>query len=165
MDCILFRHGIAVDREEWDGQEAKRPLTPKGVDKTRAAAEGLARLDLTPTHLVASPLVRALETAKIIRDVLKLHDDVQRSELLLPDASPDQLVKWLASLPHQACVLCVGHEPNMGQSAAFMLFGAPAPGLSLKKAGACAIRFDGGPKSGKGMLRWWLMPSQLRAMR
>ncbi|HJU05149.1 MAG TPA: histidine phosphatase family protein [Nitrospiraceae bacterium] len=165
MDCILFRHGIAVERDEWDGQEAKRPLTPRGIEKTQDAADGLARLEIMPTHLIVSPLVRALETAKIICDVLKFKDDVQRCEALLPDASPSQLIKWLAALPADARVICVGHEPNLGQSAAWMLVGAPAPGLSLKKAGACAIRFENEPKRGAGQLRWWLMPSQLRAMR
>jgi phosphohistidine phosphatase len=165
MDCILFRHGIAVDREEWDGQEAKRPLTSKGAQKTREAAAGLAQLDFEPTHLVSSPLVRALETAEIIRTALKIRAEVQRCEALLPDASPPQLVSWLAGLPGKACVICVGHEPNLGQAASFLLFGKIALGLSLKKAGACAIRFTDGPKSGEGVLRWWLTPSQLRAMR
>jgi phosphohistidine phosphatase len=45
-----------------------------------------------------------------------------------------------------------------------MLFGGPASGLALKKAGACAIRFEDGPKPGEGLLRWWLTPSQLRAL-
>ena len=26
MDCILLRHGIAVERDEWEGTDADRPL-------------------------------------------------------------------------------------------------------------------------------------------
>jgi len=58
MDCILLRHGIAVDREDWKGQEAQRPLTPKGTEKTREVVSGLCRLGLAPTHLFSSPFVR-----------------------------------------------------------------------------------------------------------
>ncbi len=164
MECILFRHGIAVDREEWEGQEDHRPLTPKGVEKTREAAVGLSCSDVVPSHLVSSPFVRALDTAKILREVFKFHDDVQLCDALLPDASPDQLVTWLAGLPKDACALCVGHEPNLGEAAGFMLSGSTASGFSLKKAGAGAIWFDEKPKPGEGVLRWWLMPSQLRMM-
>jgi len=30
MDCVLIRHGIAVEPEEWEGSEENRPLTEKG---------------------------------------------------------------------------------------------------------------------------------------
>jgi len=164
MDCLLFRHGIAVEREDWDGQEAERPLTPKGAEKARQAAVGLRRLDIAPTHVLSSPLTRALETAKLVGEVFKLAD-VKVCDELLPDAPPDKLFPLMASLPPDACAICVGHEPHLGLAAGFMLFGRPAPGLSLKKAGACCIRFEDGPKAGKGALRWWLTPDQLRKLR
>jgi hypothetical protein len=46
-----------------------------------------------------------------------------------------------------------------------MLFGKPAAGLTLKKAGACLIRFAEGAKPGRGVLEWWLTAGQLRALR
>jgi phosphohistidine phosphatase len=58
MECILFRHGIAVERADWDGEESLRPLTPKGAEKTREAAAGLLRLELEPGYLWTSPLAR-----------------------------------------------------------------------------------------------------------
>ena len=30
MQCILVRHGIAVEPDEWEGVEENRPLTEKG---------------------------------------------------------------------------------------------------------------------------------------
>lgn len=56
MDCLLFRHGIAVDREDWDGPEPERPLTAKGAERTRQAAKGLARLDVVPTQILVQPV-------------------------------------------------------------------------------------------------------------
>lgn len=162
MECILFRHGIAMDREEWDGPDSQRPLTAKGAEKTRQAAEGLDRVKLAPTHVLSSPFLRAKETAKLVRDAFRLRGELQLCDELLPDSPPDKLLVLLNSLPEHACVICVGHEPHLGEAAGLMLFGEPVPALSFKKAGACSIRFDAAPKAGRGTLRWWLTPSQLR---
>ena len=165
MDCVLFRHGIAMDREDWTGQEAQRPLTSKGTEKTREVVSALSRLGLAPTHLLSSPFVRALDTVKLVREVFRMRAEVMLCDELLPDAPPDKLFPVLASLPEDACVVCVGHEPNLGQAAGFMLAGKPVAGLSLKKAGVCCIRFENVPRAGEGILRWWMLPSQLRKLR
>lgn len=165
MECILFRHGIAVERDEWDGEESLRPLTPKGVERTREAAAGLLRLELEPGYLWSSPLTRAFDTAKIIRLMLRLQIELQVSEALLPEAPPHELLTLLSSVPSDATVICVGHEPHLGETAGLLLFGKPAAGLSLKKAGACCLRFRETPKAGRAELRWWMGPSQLRSLR
>lgn len=165
MECILFRHGIAVERADWDGEEGLRPLTPKGVEKTREAAAGLRRLELEPGFLWTSPLTRAFDTAKIIRQMLSPRLELQAQEALLPEASPDKLLSLLMSLPSDATVICVGHEPHLGETAGLLLFGKPAAGLSFKKSGACCLRFRETPKAGRAELRWWMGPSQLRSLR
>jgi phosphohistidine phosphatase len=164
MECILFRHGIAMEREEWEGPDSQRPLTAKGAEKTREAAAGMLCLDVQPTHVMSSPYVRAKETAKLVQQVLKLKGDIQVHDELVPDASPDKILALFNGLPADACVICVGHEPHLGEAAGFLLCGAPLPGLSLKKAGACAFSFSGAPKGGRGVLKWWLTPSQLRTL-
>jgi phosphohistidine phosphatase len=165
MDCLLFRHGIAMDREDWDGPEAQRPLTSKGVEKTREVVAGLLTLGIIPTHVFSSPFTRALETARIVRDTSRLRGEVQIVDELLPDAPPDKLFPILGSLPEHSRIVCVGHEPHLGEAAGVMVFGKPAGGLSLKKAGVCCVRFEHAPRPGQGMLRWWLTPSQLRRLR
>jgi len=165
MECILFRHGIAVERDEWDGEESLRPLTTKGADKTREAAAGLLRMELEPAYLWTSPLARAFDTAKIIRQLLCPRTELQAQEALLPEASPDKLLTLLVSLPSDATVICVGHEPNLGEIAGTFLFGKPVTGMSLKKAGACCLRFRETPRAGRAELRWWMGPSQLRSLR
>jgi phosphohistidine phosphatase len=164
METILFRHGIAVDRENWDGPDSERPLTTKGADKTRQAAAGLLKLSVTPTHVLTSPYVRARETARLVRDRLKCPQDIQVCDELLPTAPPDKLLVLLGSLPQDTCVICVGHEPHLGEAAGLILFGEPVLGLSLKKAGACCVFFDAAPRAAKGVLEWWLTPSQLRTL-
>lgn len=165
MDCILLRHGIAVACEDWNGPESERPLTKEGIQKTRKAIAGLKQLGITPTHLLSSPFTRAFETAKIVAETFHLGQNIQVCEELLFDRSPADLFPVLGKFSEPSCVICVGHEPHLGQTAAMMIFGKKAEGLSLKKAGACGITFEGKPNVGGGMLRWWLTPSQLRQIR
>jgi phosphohistidine phosphatase len=164
MECILFRHGIAVEPQEWDGPEARRPLTAKGAEKVREAAEGLIRLDIQPTHVVSSPFQRTGQTAQILREVLRFSPEMIRWNELLSDAPPLLLFERLAKLPKDACVLCVGHEPHLSAAAGLMIAAGPVAGLVFKKGGACSIRFETTVKPGEGLLRWWLMPMQLRAL-
>jgi phosphohistidine phosphatase len=164
MECILFRHGIALDRRRWDGQEALRPLTPDGKKKTRRAVAGLRQLGVAPTHLFSSPLARALQTARLVQETFRFREKIRMHDALLPDAPPDKLMAMLATLPDDACAICVGHEPHLGAAASVMLFGKANGGLALKKAGSCSVRFAEKPKAGRGTLNWWLMPSQLRSL-
>jgi phosphohistidine phosphatase len=164
MDAILLRHGIAINPEDWPGPDAERPLTNGGVQKTREALRGLFALDIRPTHIVASPYVRAAETAALAREVLRVRGEVLTQGELTPDADPAKLFAILGGLPADACVLCVGHEPHLSAVAGLMLIGEPASTLAMKKAGACCFRFDDAPTAGRGMLRWWMMPNQLRRL-
>jgi hypothetical protein len=45
-----------------------------------------------------------------------------------------------------------------------MLAGKPSTAFPFKKAGACMIELASPPKIGRGVLRWWLEPGQLRAL-
>jgi phosphohistidine phosphatase len=164
MDCLLVRHGIAVEPQEWDGPEARRPLTAKGAEKVREAAEGLVRLDIQPTHVAASPFTRTRQTAEILREALRFSPEMIRWNELLSDAPPHLLFERLAKMPKDACVLCVGHEPHLSAAAGLMIAGGPVSGLVFKKGGACFMHFEGMVKPGEASLRWWLMPMQLRAL-
>jgi phosphohistidine phosphatase len=164
MVCLLLRHGIAVERDEWEGAEADRPLTEQGAKRVAQVAAGLNRLGVQPTHVLSSPLIRAIETAKIVHRSLRVRSAVQIVDELLPDAPPDRFLSILHDLPPDAWVLCIGHEPQLGMAASFMLSGRATASFPMKKAGACLIELSLPVKSGRGVLRWWLTPSQLREM-
>ncbi len=164
MDCMLLRHGIAVERDEWEGPDADRPLTERGAKRVAQVAAGLKWLDVQPTHVLSSSLIRAIETAKIVHRSLRVRSAVHIVNELLPDAPPDRLLSILHDLQSESCVLCVGHEPQLGVVASVMLAGKPSTAFSFKKAGACLIELSIPAKPGRGVLRWWLTPDQLRAM-
>ena len=162
MDCILIRHGIAVQREEWEGSDAERPLTEKGAKRMAQVAAGLKWLEVQPTHILSSPLLRAVETAKILQAVFSLRSAVRRVEELVPDAAPERMLQLLHELPAKSCVLCVGHEPHLSLAASVMLTGKPSAAFPFKKGGACLMELPGSPNPGHAILRWWMEPGQLR---
>ena len=164
MDCLLMRHGIAVERDEWHGADGDRPLTERGAKRVVQAVGGLGRLGVQPTHVLSSPLTRAIETAKIAHSSLRVRSAIQIVDALLPDASPNQLLSILRDLPPESCVLCIGHEPQLGMTACVLLTGRATTSFPLKKAGACLIELPIPVKLGRGVLRWWLTSNQLRAM-
>lgn len=164
MDCILVRHGIAVEPDEWEGTEENRPLTEKGKRRARQAAEGLVALNCEPTHLFTSPFVRAYDTARLLRAVICPHLKLETREELAVGAEPERLIGLFRTLPTDAVVVCVGHEPQLGEVASLLLCGKASSNFPLKKAGAALVKSEGGLNPGQGRLCWWLQPMQLRAI-
>ena len=164
MDCVFLRHGIAVEREEWNGKDVDRPLTEEGMRRVRQVAAGLRRLAVRPTVIYASPARRAADTAQVLHDLLAKPSHMELREELLPDASPTDLVRLLLGRSSESCVICVGHEPQLGMAAGVLLSGRASDSFPLKKAGACLIELSIPVKPGQSLLRWWLTPGQLRAM-
>jgi phosphohistidine phosphatase len=164
MDCLFFRHGIAIERQEWSGQDEDRPLTDKGAARTRESGKGLLTLRIRPTHILSSPLTRARETAAILQSLIRSKPKIRICTELDPTAAPGTLFSLLNALPSDAVVLCIGHEPHLSLAAGILFTGKPCSGLSLKKAGACLIHLDESVKPAAGRLEWWLTAAQLRAL-
>ena len=71
MHLYLVRHGIAMDREDPNcPPDTERPLTPKGMKRTHAAALGLHALKIHPDAVLTSPWLRAVQTAEIFCEVM-----------------------------------------------------------------------------------------------
>jgi phosphohistidine phosphatase len=164
MRLVLFRHGPAGERDSarWP-DDGKRPLTAKGVLKTRQAARGLVRIERGISLLLTSPLVRAAETAQVLKDALGDKARIVTLDELSPGGSNRALIAQLADLPQTRSVVLIGHEPGLGKLAALLALGSGTTGeIKLKKAGACALRFDGPARAGAGDLVW-LMSRRLLA--
>src|SRR6266849_8045526 len=107
MELVFLRHGLAVDREEWKGEDEARPLTTEGVDRTKEVVRGLRVLKVRPDIILSSPLLRARETAEIAKKGLITDAKVELAEELAPAASPDRIIAQLADLADKPVVLCV----------------------------------------------------------
>ena len=165
MRIVLFRHGPAETRDpaRWP-DDSERPLTPDGIEVTRRAARGVARMEPGIARVVSSPAMRALETAGILSAALNLGMEPELLPALAPEGAWRRVFDWLADRPADAVVALVGHQPGLDQLACGLLRTETDGALVLKKAGACSITCEV-PEPGRGQLRWWLRPAALRAVK
>ena len=166
MRLYLMRHGPAGNSETWQGDDRLRPLTGKGQQKVRAAAEGLKQLDPGVDLLITSPLVRARQTAEIVAKAL--HLDVEEQESLAPGFGLAQLASLLASLlashPDTRGIMLFGHEPDFS-GVIGQLIAAPHPAqVEMKKGACCALDLPDPTAeqlAGSATLLWLMTPRQL----
>lgn len=160
---VLVRHAIAAERGEKWPDDDKRPLTHQGAARMRSAAKGLSVLGVTPDAIVTSPLARAEQTADILVKCLGGEARLVTVPALAPGGSPSAIAEAIGAMPKGRSMAIVGHEPGLGQLAAWLL-GARQP-LPFKKGGACRIDVaDWPPAASSGTLIWSATPKMLRAL-
>jgi phosphohistidine phosphatase len=155
MRLILVRHGPAGQRdaERWP-DDGMRPLTPRGVRRSRDAARGLACVEADISRIASSTLARARQTARVFAHALDVAV-IDELPALNPGGSRDEILEFLTTHAGDRSVILVGHEPDLGELIGALVSGGPSS-LPLKKAGACAITFDADVRVGAGTLRWFL---------
>jgi phosphohistidine phosphatase len=168
MNLLVIRHGVAGDREAWAAKgrpDSERPLTGEGGRKMRSAARGLREVVGTIDVIATSPLVRAAQTAEIVRRAFGGGALVQTVEELSPERRPDELLAWLRAQEPGSTVAVVGHEPHLGFLVGWLLTGRNDSFVELKKGGAVLLTFEDPPAGGNALLAWALPPRQLRRLR
>ncbi len=105
----LCRHAKAAPGEPDDARE----LTAKGHDQAAALGERLARLLEPPAVVLASPLVRARQTAEAIAAATEAPLEIE--PLLSPGATVDDLRAAVAD--RRGPVATVGHQPDCSEIA------------------------------------------------
>jgi phosphohistidine phosphatase len=164
MDLYLVRHAIAADRAEGTfPNDDERPLTPEGIHKFRLAARGLSELGMKPGRIVSSPLLRAKQTAEILRDAVAKDVAITISASLTPNAEYVALLKALVPYAEEE-VAVVGHEPHLSGLASYLLVGGDAAVLEFKKGAVALLKFPDRAAPGAGSLEWLIQPGALRLL-
>jgi len=131
LDLVLWRHAEAIDLE-LVGDDMLRTLTPRGEKQAHRMGAWLDRQLPASTKVFASPALRADQTAQALERKYKTHAG------LAPLASVDDLLNVAHWTSASGCILVVGHQPTLGQTAAHLL------GIG---GGECSVK--------KGAV-WWL---------
>ena len=157
MRLYFLRHGIAHPGSS-TLRDFDRPLTAEGRAELEPIARAMVLLKVRPDPILASPLVRARETAEIVAPVLggtlRIVDELSSGAGF---AAFQNLVK--ANTGAKA-LMFVGHEPDLSEAAG-ELIGTFGSTITLKKAGLIRVDIDGRAEPGRGHLRWLLTPDQL----
>ncbi len=159
MQLVLIRHARAEERALLK-RDRTRALTVDGRRRMRKAARGLHALLPGLSQIATSPLTRARQTAAIVAEA---RDDIGVTLLpaLAPGTPPRAVLVWLRTQPVDATLALVGHEPDLGRLAGWLLSGRPSGFVQFKKGAAALIQFSGAPAAGKGALAWLLTAAQL----
>ncbi|MEO8718485.1 MAG: histidine phosphatase family protein [Burkholderiales bacterium] len=125
MDLILWRHAEAED----GAPDLERRLTPRGHKHAAHVAEWLQHRLPAKFVVLASPARRAQETAQALGVPLRT------VPVLAPGAAVRDVLAAAEWPERRNAVVVVGHQPDLGRVAAFLVSGTEAP-WSLKKGGA-----------------------------
>jgi len=124
MDLILWRHAEAEDGVP----DLARRLTAKGQKHAARMAEWLLQRLPAKFTVLTSPALRALATAEA------LGVPVRTVDALAPGASVRAVLAAAGWPERKSAVVVVGHQPDLGRVAAFVVSGQEAS-WSVKKGG------------------------------
>jgi phosphohistidine phosphatase len=142
MYLYLVRHGIAMDREDRNcPPDTERPLTPKGMKRSHAAALGLLAMKVKPDAVLTSPWLRAVQTAEIFCEAIGFSSKkIIRSDALKGTATPAELLRELSKMKATK-VMCFGHEPHLHLVIGQVLHTGVRI-TELKKAGVACLELE-----------------------
>lgn len=139
MNIILWRHAEAEDPKPGQN-DLDRKLTPKGKKQAKRMAKWLGKHLPNDARILVSPALRTKQTA----DALDMPYTIAPE--IAPSAHHTDLAKTIDWPNAEGAVVIVGHQPTLGQLAAWLLTGN-ACDLSIAKGAT-----------------WWLRASRKNGM-
>ena len=163
MDVYIIRHADAIPvGERGITTDAERPLSSEGEAQSRDVSAALQRQGVRLTKVLASPLVRARQTAEIIlQGWAKPAPELVLCDELTPGFRAGKLARLLRKLNAESVAL-VAHQPDLSDWTAWLI-GSRKTRVEFAKAGVAHVVCDDPPDKGAGTLHWLLTPDWLRA--
>lgn len=138
IELYMVRHGLASERGTYANDD-ERPLTEEGIRRTRRVAKRLQELHIRVDLVLTSPLARARQTAEILQ-TYKIGTQLEESASLAPGGDINIWLSWLQQWRYSSDSLAlVGHEPDLGEWAATLIWGKAHANLVVKKAGIIGL--------------------------
>jgi phosphohistidine phosphatase len=156
VQLYLLRHAHAGDPAKWTGPDSARPLSDKGQRQAVRMGLFLADAGFLPDLIMSSPLVRALETARLVATPLGLPIIVSND--LASSLDMASLERLLTGAGNPRRPLLVGHDPDFSMLAAEL---AGLAELPVRKGTLLRIDTRRPLQAGSGVLRWLLPPDLL----
>jgi len=152
MKLYFTRHG---DAEAVAPSDELRPLSELGHKEVTQVMLGLKSMDISPTHIFASPRRRAQETAQIVANILG--GSVTTKDEVNFQFNVNLLRDLIKDLPDSANVFFVGHNPSMSE-----VTQAVSGAYIAMKTGSIACVSVYGSQVQRGELKWYITPKVYR---
>jgi phosphohistidine phosphatase len=152
MQILLLRHGDAHDNVD----DASRALSPVGNDQATIAGTVLQSLLLIPELILTSPLLRAVQTAYIVADIVGVKN-VMQTEYLTPGSDHRQIFQQLNELRRDR-ILLVGHEPHLSTMISLLVAGSRSAHIDMRKGTLASLEAVDSVGPATAILRWILPP-------
>jgi phosphohistidine phosphatase len=155
MLLYILRHGKAEPGHPGEPDSTRR-LTQEGKQQSQRVLARAAAAGIKPQAVLASPYIRARETAEIAREILGISGAVLPCKALLPDSRLEAL--WdEVRLHEQDALMLVGHNPLLGEFLTLLL-AAGNHAIDLKTAGLACVDVGSPSAHPRGRLLWLLTP-------
>jgi phosphohistidine phosphatase len=138
MNIWIMRHGQA---EPMAARDADRALTAQGRAEVERMADLFKRGDLPFSAILASPYVRAQQTADIVRQQTGFRGAVGTAPWLTPDDSPVEVLQFLSER-EESGLLLVSHQPLVGQLISLLVDGHRQSPVPMPTAGLAYLQAD-----------------------
>lgn len=152
MRLYFVRHAEATHQAASDHE---RPLTERGAQRMRTVAQVLARLEVKPAVIYASPRRRAQETAQIIAEAFA-HDVITTCEEVNFDFQLDFVSRLIEGVAGD--VMFVGHNPSMSA----VVGDVSGANVDLKTGAVACVEII--PPLPAGTLKWLITPKVCEAI-
>lgn len=159
MQLLIVRHGEA---EMAAASDEVRNLTPRGRDVTAALAQALRKKNFMPTQIWASPLVRAQQTAAILKQQLSFAPAISECTAAVPEGDVRRCVDLLQRERTGAdeIIMLVSHQPFVTQLISWLRDGSKqiaADVPSLTTSAAILLQLPD-VHAGRALQQWVLFP-------
>lgn len=151
MNIYLIRHGDA-EKASLSKKDFDRKLTPDGEQKIKTAAEAWKNLIPDFTHIISSPLVRAIQTAEIVAAVYKFSGKIIIDKRLSLGSKTENIIDLTFEIMGNDMAF-VGHEPDFSSHVSNLISSSGAR-VDFKKGMIAKISFDGKVRMGRGILEF-----------
>jgi phosphohistidine phosphatase len=156
LQLHLLRHADAGDPAAWTGDDADRPLSPKGVAQSERLGEFLASVGFRPDAIISSPKLRARQTADLVANALGA--TVTVDDRLAEGVDPPTVDRMLEDFGTSRRPVLVGHDPDFSEILGYL---AGTDALTMKKGAFARLDVKGPVAGGQGTLRWLVPPDLL----
>lgn len=149
MKILFIRHAIALNREKFNGNDLKRPLTQKGKEIAAKTFKKLSKAVKKPSKIYTSEATRAVHTAQILSRCF------ETSFIATNKLNPEQTTLEKIKPLFEANSCFVGHEPDFSN----IIKELTGASIRLKKAGIAVVEYD--PNTEKATLLNLMTPKML----